>query len=787
MKTRRPSRRMLGRALSSSLGLSLRNAALIALPLGTLATLAAGCNAGPDGSLAQNPLADGQPFVAISRTSGAGSTTGIRQQALSADTAMIGGDGDFFLAVNKKELGQRWFLSAYMKQAFPGAVSYGAARQLGTKVVTFKVQNGKLHVFLADDLSHDSDTFDPTILIEAYPLVTGSSAFNALPGAEGYVLFDPAAGLNHFNAVSDDFFQTDGKPDVFTVELSFLQRFRPIADGVTYEQVLTGFSDRPDPNAGGGGEVNPYRTTATLGIGLRRYGEGAGYQPFKLPTPADSLKMPEYFFRSEPKRVIDTGKTAQTATKWNIYQGMPQRTITWVISDKVDAVQADPRWKDIDIYGALKKGVENWNAVFNFGYNVLQARKGTVNDSFADDDTNYLIFDQDPSYGAAFADWRQNPNTGEIRGASVYYNALWLDVADQIFTDDPPKVKAGKTVPQPRPQIRRIVWEPLQQDPLCMMWAPTFRPGDKRPAPGPGVSMTKKEKVEEYLTHVALHEVGHTLGLRHNFKGSLVPPSSSVMEYVYDPDAIQRSMPGSYDFAAIKLLYGLSTDRPKDPFCTDDGVASDPDCTPYDATATPLTSFAGPRYKKLIEDVLKGTYDFTDDYASYTAYYDDRINALLKYVRATGVPFDVHLTAWNLAFVEIATPLDAGKVAMYPTWAPTADLLTRFLLTRLFLDPASSRGDITNDPPLGDTTLEQLVLTETVVDLVNQYKVRSYATRRVCVDVLKKLQSSAAYDALKQARARISAGAAGLTGAELAQTNDLLARIDKATAPYFNN
>src|SRR5437868_3535129 len=51
---------------------------------------------------------------------------------------------EFYIVLNKKELGQKWFLSAYMKQLFPGAVAYGAAQSLGTKVVSFKIYNGKM-------------------------------------------------------------------------------------------------------------------------------------------------------------------------------------------------------------------------------------------------------------------------------------------------------------------------------------------------------------------------------------------------------------------------------------------------------------------------------------------------------------------------------------------------------------------------------------------------------------------------------------------------------------------
>ena len=104
---------------------------------------------------------------------------------------------EFYMAIRKDALGQRYFMSAYLTQLFPGAVSYGAARSLGTRVVTFRVQNGKLFVFDAADIHKDSDTFDPSVLVDAYPIVTNSSA-NTKPGAENYVIFDPWNGTAYW-------------------------------------------------------------------------------------------------------------------------------------------------------------------------------------------------------------------------------------------------------------------------------------------------------------------------------------------------------------------------------------------------------------------------------------------------------------------------------------------------------------------------------------------------------------------------------------------------------------
>ena len=77
--------------------------------------------------------------------------------SVSKDTAAPAAnpaDESFYLAINKSELGKKYFLSAYLTQYFPGAVGYGAARSMGTRVVTFRVQNGKLIVFDAANYTH---------------------------------------------------------------------------------------------------------------------------------------------------------------------------------------------------------------------------------------------------------------------------------------------------------------------------------------------------------------------------------------------------------------------------------------------------------------------------------------------------------------------------------------------------------------------------------------------------------------------------------------------------------
>lgn len=744
------------------------------------ATLAVGCNTAeqtPTTPAPETPASELQvslddAFVAIPRQVSAEQKQQVEQKL---DGAVDNSGESFYVAIRKSELGQKWFLSAFLKQNFPGGVPYGAASTLGTRVVSFKVQNGKLFVFDVDERKATSDVFDPEVLVEAYPIVNDYGPFNRLFGANQYVLFDPTAGLNRFGVMGDYYGEYGQR---FQVELSFAQRFRRITDGITFEQVFTGYSETPDPASPDYLENNVFRTSGTLGIGLRKYTEGTGYTPTPLPPQ-------EHYFRSQPRIIPNTGAVEQVAAKWNIRPGM--KPIKWYITDSVKAVQADPRYQGYDVVGAVKRGVENWNSAF--GFKVFEAVVADSSLGFADDDKNVIIFDPDDSVGFAFANWRTNPNTGEIRGASVYINALWLAYADGEFDgDDAAALAAAPSQKKPL----RMSWGGMVDKPLCELEAPQARaalqahkPADKNGATAAVASLTKQQKVEQYLTHVVLHEVGHTLSLRHNFAGSLVfdgsassPRSSSVMEYVYDPDAIYVDHPGSYDIAAVRYLYGLSSQLPSDLFCTDEDTLADPFCAPYDRYDDPLSYWHGPYHQLVLDLLLNGIYTFPE-LASTFDYYG---NIQLGFVRASD-PFTAAF-AYNIAMVQVRPPLDIPAGSPISTYSAVADDLARRILTRLYLDPASQRGDFVNNPP-NTQPLTSYVIADVKGILLNVDGIRSFASRRAMVDILKTHQTLAAYSALREARDTLTAQLPSLSGSALLQTEDLLARINVAISPYY--
>jgi Met-zincin len=676
--------------------------------------------------------------------------------ALDRRVSALEGPESFYLAINRNDLGKRFFLTAFLEVEAEANVQGAAASSLGTRVVSFRVQNNKLFVFDVRDNRATSDTFDPRLILEAYPIVQGFAPFKVLPGNQNYILFDPAAGLNRFHPILSDAVEPGDPTWQFEVDLSYMQGFRQIADGATFQQVFTGTLEdaaRTFP-----------RQWGTLGVALRRYAEGPGFEPF--PVSAD---LPPHYYPDEAHREANTGSLFGFYSRFNLRR--EGRPIQYLMSPQwLQLVAELPQY---DWIGAVKAGVESWNEAL--GFTALEAKLAGPDDSFAHDDKSFIIFDRDPSVPYAFANWRSNPNTGEIRGASVYFGGSWIDTAIELFDPPPPPAMGAPAIRRRQPAAPAagsgklaFGWGGLQPRLLCQRALPS---GIRRQPAPPVVGFTPKQRLEAFITHIVAHEVGHTLGLQHNFKASL-DDNSSVMEYMPDELTHLRFKPGPYDAAAVKFLYGLAPQPPQQRFCNDQAAAEDPRCAVFDDTDEPLGKYWTPLYTDAAQALLR------DEEIERLG-----LNGLAGFFRA-GDEAD-QLRAWQVLSAPFKIGIDPTlEEAAHPGYTERLNDLQKLVLDRLFFSKEEERGEVVADPAPEGMALQTFAadLQNTVLDSDG---LRSWTVRRTSVDVLKKLQVQPAYEALLSARGSLATARAGLTGEEASLTDDLLARIDRAIKPYF--
>lgn len=720
------------------------------------AALVAACATAPQPDLPADLLTGDADFVQIRKPEAQETVTAVHARG-DVPGAVSDGEDDFYLAIRRDVLEERWFLSAYMKQYHFGDAAVAAAASLGTRVVSFRVQNGKLFVFDASDQFKASELLDPEVLLEAYPVVEFDS-FSELEGAEDYVLVDPAAGLNRFlvtgELVSDPNLSDFGSFPL-RVGLSYMQNFRAIEDGATFEQVFTG-----DVDMGAG----PTTAWGTLGISLRAYQEGEGYVPTADPG------VPHYFM-SDSRIIPDSSFVVESnPVRWNIHPG--REPIQVAITAGAQRAQAD--FPEFDLLTALEHGIEDWNKMF--GYDAFDA-VFVDDDEIRDDDVSTLLIDYPGAgNGFAFADWRHNPNNGEILGGSVYMGGVFFSLLPD-FADDPEEPSPDVRVEKPASMVSFLWGGMPARRPACTYWSPQYRQGaiDKLRA---DTSLTAQEKGARYIEHVISHEWGHVLGLRHNFKGSLVPPGTSVMDYNLDADAVLLNDPGEYDRAAIGYLYQQSDELPTQPFCTDDDTLFDPNCLVFDRGANPLRDYWQGEYEFLT--FLVFDLGFPADFLEFGGLLE-----ILGYARDVGfVEPAERLFAAELALGRARVPLDPADAAD-PFLVGQANLTADFVLRRMVLDPPELRGSISAD--VTDPAVIALVSDQAGRMVANEDAVRTFELRRTGVDVLKRLQSEPALLQLRAARDSVSAAltAGTVPEADIPLTEDLLARIEAALNPYF--
>ncbi len=236
----------------------------------------------------------------------------------------------------------------------------------------------------------------------------------------------------------------------------------------------------------------------------------------------------------------------------------------------------------------IKKGIERWQQAFEAaGFkNAIIAKDAPDDPNWDPEDVRYStirwITSSEPSFGA-IGPSRVDPRTGEILDADVLFEASIIQARLNAFRrlNDPSALADYATPWLSSTQIPAFARNSQKfcglgmgmADGLGLLETGAMLEGNLEPG-----SPQEQEMIGQLLTHITLHEVGHTLGLSHNFRASTATPwdkledtawtadhglYGSVMDYATPNIAMDHGAqgeyygqhPGSYDKWAIRFGY----------------------------------------------------------------------------------------------------------------------------------------------------------------------------------------------------------------------------------------
>jgi hypothetical protein len=240
----------------------------------------------------------------------------------------------------------------------------------------------------------------------------------------------------------------------------------------------------------------------------------------------------------------------------------PDKTLTYYLKD------VPPAYVQV-----AKEAIESWNLAF--GKQLIKVEIAPANVDAGDPRFHVVKwFDGTDSNlrWAGVAKMLTDPDTGIVMGGTVYIQG---DTLLKLYTDlvaFTQKANAGGLT-RLVGRIGNIEFDNVEGETPVI---PFFTDPKQDFA----------EYMQEYYRETIAHEVGHVLGLRHNFRGStqLSPTgvSASVMDYLPRAERNKYDGPGSYDMAAIDFAYNGKNPASPQPFCTDEQIDKFYDCNQGD-------------------------------------------------------------------------------------------------------------------------------------------------------------------------------------------------------------
>lgn len=213
--------------------------------------------------------------------------------------------------------------------------------------------------------------------------------------------------------------------------------------------------------------------------------------------------------------------------------------------------------------------------------------------------------------------------------------------------------------------------------------------------------LSDEEVGQLVMADFLVHELGHNLGLRHNFKASLdraqhgdSVTATSVMDYVFG-----MFVPGPYDVDAMRYAYGDGASNQAYAYCTDEDIFFDPGCTRWDF-GDPV-QFALDRLDAIAQEYGLNTPDNEMQWYSQQGEWQDLFLQTRQFLNTDYELYDPELP--NRAFDGLLQRVVCGADCGYHTWL-RSQLALYLLYTR-----HSVQGDWYDLPALDAVQAETLM------------------------------------------------------------------------------